>query len=181
MMKEKMMRTNRLISLLLMLLAIGLLVYAYIRGQSRTNITGWQPANEQLALALDALSSPSSSHLPASIDEREKGTLPSPRAVTTNEASPDPQPSATTTAPSMPSESTQTLPSKANESSGKLNLNEASQAQLEGLPGIGPSKAKAILDYREKRGGFRSVDELRDIKGIGPKIFDKVSRQVTVS
>ena len=49
-----------------------------------------------------------------------------------------------------------------------ININTANQTELESLPGIGPVKAKAILEYRKKNGGFKSVDELTRVDGIGP-------------
>ncbi len=49
-----------------------------------------------------------------------------------------------------------------------VNINTANQTELESLPGIGPVKAKAILEYRKKNGGFKSVDELTRVDGIGP-------------
>lgn len=64
--------------------------------------------------------------------------------------------------------------------SGPINLNTATQAELEALPGIGPTLAKAILDERQHRGGFRSVNELREVRGIGAKRFEDLKSQVTV-
>ena len=52
-----------------------------------------------------------------------------------------------------------------------IDLNNATSAQLETLPGIGPSLAGAIIAERERRGGFRSVNELREVRGIGEKRF----------
>ncbi len=63
---------------------------------------------------------------------------------------------------------------------GLVNLNTATVAQLEELPGIGPVLAAAILDERESRGGFRSVNELRDVRGIGEKRFADLRDRVTV-
>lgn len=63
---------------------------------------------------------------------------------------------------------------------GPLDLNTASAAQLEALPGIGPSLAAAIVAEREKRGGFRSVGELRDVRGIGERRFADLEHRVTV-
>jgi competence protein ComEA len=61
-----------------------------------------------------------------------------------------------------------------------INLNAASQEQLETLPGIGPVLAEAIVAERERRGGFRSVNELRDVRGIGDQRFADVEALVTV-
>jgi competence protein ComEA len=63
---------------------------------------------------------------------------------------------------------------------GKLNLNTATQAQLEALPGIGPTYAQAIIAERERRGGFKSVNELRSVRGIGDKRFAEIAPLVTV-
>lgn len=61
-----------------------------------------------------------------------------------------------------------------------LNLNTATQADLEKLPGIGPATAKQILEYRQKNNGFKKVEELMNIKGIGEKTFLKLKSLVTV-
>lgn len=61
-----------------------------------------------------------------------------------------------------------------------LNLNTATTEQLEELPGIGPVLAGAILDERERRGGFGSVNELREVRGIGEKRFADLRDLVTV-
>jgi competence protein ComEA len=63
---------------------------------------------------------------------------------------------------------------------GKLNLNTATQAQLEELPGIGPTYAQAIIAERQRRGGFKSVNELRSVRGIGDKRFADLAPLVTV-
>lgn len=63
----------------------------------------------------------------------------------------------------------------------KTNLNTASLQQLDALPGIGESKAKAIVAHREKLGGkFQSIDQLLDVKGIGEKMLDKMRPYLTV-
>jgi competence protein ComEA len=65
--------------------------------------------------------------------------------------------------------------------SAALNLNTATKEELVALPGIGPAKAQAILDYRAAHGGFKSVDELKDVKGIGAKRFEKLKDELTVT
>lgn len=61
-----------------------------------------------------------------------------------------------------------------------VNLNLATQAELETLPGVGPVTAQAIIAWREQRGGFTSVDELLEIDGIGEKTLAQLAPQVTV-
>ena len=65
--------------------------------------------------------------------------------------------------------------------SGPLNLNTATVSQLETLPGIGKSTAERILEYREKSGGFRKIEDLMNVRGIGEKSFLKLKPLVTVS
>jgi len=57
---------------------------------------------------------------------------------------------------------------------GKVSVNSASQQQLETLPGVGPSLAQRILDYRSANGSFHSVDELDDVSGIGPATLTRL-------
>lgn len=63
----------------------------------------------------------------------------------------------------------------------KINLNTASEEELiENLDGIGSAMAKRIIEYRETNGGFYSIEELMNIKGIGEKRFEKLKNSVTV-
>ena len=61
-----------------------------------------------------------------------------------------------------------------------VDLNTATPAELEALKGVGPAKAKAIIDYREKNGPFKSVDELAKVKKFGAKTVDKLRPELTV-
>lgn len=61
-----------------------------------------------------------------------------------------------------------------------LNLNTATKDELVALPGIGPAKAQAIVDYRNQHGPFRSLDELRKVKGIGEKLFLQLKPELTL-
>jgi len=62
-----------------------------------------------------------------------------------------------------------------------VNLNTASESELETLPGVGPSKAAAIMEYRETNGRFRNVEELMEISGIGEKTFEKLKEHISVN
>jgi competence protein ComEA len=62
-----------------------------------------------------------------------------------------------------------------------INLNNADQATLESIKGIGPAKAAAIVEYRDAHGKFKSVDDLLQIKGIGPKLLEQIRQEVEVT
>lgn len=61
-----------------------------------------------------------------------------------------------------------------------IDINTASQAELESLQGIGPAKAKAIVEYREKNGSFASVDDLKKVGGIGSGTIKQLRDVITV-
>lgn len=61
-----------------------------------------------------------------------------------------------------------------------VNVNTATLEELMTLPGVGESRAKAILEYRTKKGGFRSPDELKQISGIGAKIYERMKDQIRI-
>jgi len=61
-----------------------------------------------------------------------------------------------------------------------VSLNRATKEQLEGLPGIGPELAAGILYYRQEHGGFRNLDELLNVKGIGPKRLERLRPYLTL-
>ena len=62
-----------------------------------------------------------------------------------------------------------------------VNLNTATKEELIAVTGIGPARAQAILDYRAQHGGFKSVDELKDDKGIGARRFESLKAEFTVT
>ena len=62
-----------------------------------------------------------------------------------------------------------------------VNLNTATQAELESLKGIGPAKAKSIIEYREQNGAFQSIDDLKKVKGFGDKNVEKLKNDLSVS
>lgn len=66
------------------------------------------------------------------------------------------------------------------EGSGKVNINTANQSELDRLPGIGPSLAERIIEYREENGNFKNIEDLQNVKGIGDAKFADIKDKVTV-
>jgi competence protein ComEA len=63
---------------------------------------------------------------------------------------------------------------------GKININTADEGALQQITGVGPSTAKKIVDYRQSNGRFQSIEDLKNISGIGEKTFAKMQDQITV-
>jgi competence protein ComEA len=82
------------------------------------------------------------------------------------------QPPSTT----QPSSSTGATPTTAPDV--PVNLNTATLAELDALPGVGPVLAQRILDYRTQNGPFTTVDQLQEVPGVGPKKFDSLKTHV---
>ena len=62
----------------------------------------------------------------------------------------------------------------------KVNINTATEAELDALPGIGEAKAKAIVQYRNENGKFKSISDIKNVKGIGDGIFNDIKGLITV-
>lgn len=64
--------------------------------------------------------------------------------------------------------------------SGLININTATQSELETLPGIGPAFAQRIIEYREAHSGFKNIEEIKQVSGIGEKTFEKMKEKITI-
>ncbi len=59
-----------------------------------------------------------------------------------------------------------------------ININKASKKELTNLPGVGEKKAEAIIAYRKKNGDFKKLEDLMKVKGIGPKVYKKLIKDI---
>ena len=62
-----------------------------------------------------------------------------------------------------------------------VNINTATESELEGVKGVGPAKAKAIITYREAHGNFKSLDELDNVKGFGKASVEKLKGELSAA
>jgi competence protein ComEA len=72
------------------------------------------------------------------------------------------------------------LSSPSSQEGDKVNINTATAKELNTLPGIGPVKAQSIIDYRTTNGPFRSIEDLKNVSGIGDATFEKLKEKITV-
>lgn len=71
--------------------------------------------------------------------------------------------------------------SKEKPAAAAVNINTATAAELQKLPGVGPATATRIIEYRQKNGGFKRVEDLMNIRGIGEKSFLKLKPLITIA
>lgn len=65
-------------------------------------------------------------------------------------------------------------------SDGKININTADEKSMESIPGVGPATAKKIVDYRTKQGKFASIEDIKNVSGIGDKKFESMKDFISV-
>lgn len=92
------------------------------------------------------------------------------------------EPSETSSSPDLPGtdEPTQNDSSTENSDADLVNINTATLEELDSLPGIGPTTAQKILDYREANGPFSVIEDIQNVSGIGPSTFDDIKELITV-
>ena len=66
------------------------------------------------------------------------------------------------------------------EKTNKININKATQTELETIPGVGPSTALKIIEYRNKNGNFSSIEDIKNISGIGDKKFENIKNYISI-
>ena len=72
------------------------------------------------------------------------------------------------------------VPSGANQKETMVNINKADQSELETLPGIGPSKSMAIIEYRNTNGPYQTIEDIQSVGGFGEKTFEKLKDKISV-
>jgi competence protein ComEA len=85
------------------------------------------------------------------------------------------------TAPALTAQSKAPAAKPAATAAAPVNLNTATAEQLATIPGVGPKMAERIIEYRQKNGGFKKVEDLMNVSGVGEKSFLKMKPLVTVT
>ena len=81
---------------------------------------------------------------------------------------------------SLQEKTAQTPDKNKNSSGGLININTADETELQKIRGVGPAIAQRIIDFREQNGNFKSIDEIKKVRGIGEKTFEKLKDSITV-
>ena len=72
------------------------------------------------------------------------------------------------------------IETESTQTTGKININTATTEELQALSGIGETKAQAIVDYRTQNGKFETIEDLKNVSGIGDSTFEKIKENITV-
>lgn len=166
------------------LAGLALIGYVLLQPLGAEEGFGWEPVTEEARLAVERatqLASAPPSPVPApSAAADAPSPAPADHPGTDDPGAADSGAAAgAVTAPALSGDPA-AVPPAPDSAGGPLDLNRATVAELDELPGIGPAKAQAIVDYRERHGAFGSVDQLMEVKGIGPKLLERLRPLVTV-
>lgn len=164
--------------------AAVLLIAAFMQDEGKDASAGWVPLNEAVRESLDELKAEHEAEGQAAEQEQAD------RAAGSSEPGQGNQADGVTDNNAQPVDETDVAPNEteadqkddavltSRDESGRLDLNRATAEELDELKGIGPSKAQAIVEDRERNGFFASVKDLLRVKGIGEKLLAGVKESV---
>ncbi|MBN3525859.1 ComEA family DNA-binding protein [Paenibacillus apiarius] len=177
------------------IIGLAVCMCLWLRPQWEQETGIWQPVNDEIAQLLGPSQETEPNEADKSVPVRTKAGKEGPDEPSSSpqSAKPELNASARSADPAASSSpraihSTQQTDARSSEltdshragSGNLININQADANLLTELPGIGPSKAKAIIAYREQHGPFNKVSDVTKVKGIGPKMFAKLRGKISV-
>ena len=156
--------------LMFVALLLGAAGFGFVRKAVEERVASeWTEVNQEMQSLLNT-SGQNEDTASAAPDAPSSSPVPSPIA-----------PSITSPAPVGPTAVPAKSPGGTTAAKGLIDINTASASRLDELPGIGPGKAQAIVEYRQAKGPFRTPEELKNVKGIGQKTYDGLKDRITAS
>ncbi len=110
------------------------------------------------------------------VEDGEQIRVPSVNEILTPDSTPGPAGSTGNTSPG----STGDTSSGSQTGDGKININTATIGELDNLPGIGPVIAQRVVEYRQEKGNFKKIEDIKNVKGIGEKIFENIKDLIVI-
>lgn len=155
-------------------------IVVHVSGEVRNPGVYKLPGNSRVNDAIAAAGGPTSEadldsiNLAAFLEDGEKIILPKKVPLEVNSVLPE------STVPEEEDFVDQTQRQTSSSEKSKININTCTQADLESLPGIGSVLAQRIIDYRKANGGFKDIEEIKEVSGIGDKKFEAIKDLITV-
>lgn len=156
--------------LMFVALLLGAAGFGFVRKAVEERVTSeWTEVNQEMQSLLNASGQNGDTASAASAAPSSPAPLPTASSIAS------PAPAGPTAVPAAKS------PAGTAAAKSLIDINTASASRLDELPGIGPGKAQAIVEYRQAKGPFRTPEELKNVKGIGQKTYDGLKDRITAS
>lgn len=162
------------VSAVILLLLLAALVFGLLPDRSPAD--DWQSVNEEVAIAAET-----GTETETEIETEKKPADQSDKEPTAGPGQKSSNHPEKATGKAQESPETETGGNPSAEQPQKIDINKAGADELDAIPGIGPAKAKAIIDYRTSYGPFGSLEQLTEVKGIGPKMLEKMKDFIKIS